>query len=316
MTGADLPEPIRPKFTEAEQEERILRLFKTLYLFIAFYSVLHKVLIPYGLSFTKLHPSPYTIVDYWFVHPVLLAYFFYKENGNSKIVSLLAGAAVTYGLLEVIEVLQGHYVGWLSFSRVLSSTPMALLSLFMLTRNFKNKNTQIAWAGALILLPFFYAKFLFPVSTGSMTEIARSEPTKEISRTLPVQESPLCGAMQLVLKSDMPNHTATNKLEVKECGIAPTFVLLDGKELTLSNHTDKSLNLHLGYYKNEKVVTGWNVLLPPGQSVKREVKMTEDSIAVIYSDSVAEVGITAISTEPLKSNWILTRKPLTINKSP
>ncbi len=316
MNGIDLPEPVRPTLTDAEKEERALRLFTTLFLFISAYSFLHKVLIPFCLSFTKLHPSPYTVVDPWFIHPVLLALLFKKEKGNSNIVSLLAGAAVTYGILEFIEVLQGHYIGWLSFSRLLSSTPMALLSLFMMTRQSVKRNALLGWTGALIILPFYYGKILFPAASAIVENLKPKTVVTEAPRSLPTQEIAVCGAKTLSLTKNTTQFHTSDFIEVKECGITPSFILLKGTELQLRNSGKVPLNLHLGYFKNGKISTGWNVLLPPQQAVRREVKIPENSVAVIYSDSVTEAGITAITQHPPTSNWEIVRTPLTIREIP
>lgn len=304
----DLPEPVRQIDTPQEREKKQYHLSLALFFFVSLYSFLHKIIVPFALSFTSLYPGPYTKLDAFFILPVALTWFLAYRPQHTKVISFLAGMTMVYGLLEIIEVSQGHYVGWLSFSRLLSSVPAAFLSLFFLiTGNFKSSSAHVSLGVfSLILVHYFGGVFLDlrPITPQQISTIVAPPSRARI-------ENVSCGAMEVSLKKT-DSLTVFSEITIEACGFSPSTFRLQGSKVHLRNRSGKAVNVHLTYYKKNKMSTGWNVLLPDNGEVVKEVVLNKEEAAMLYSDSVASSGIVAVVQEPIEKEMYFSRSPVKI----
>ena len=147
----ELPEPVRPPMTADIARARQWRALQTgLFVAIA-YALVHKVLVPLLLKLTPLAGGPYARVDGWAVLPLLLALFLTDARRMRPGASILAGMAVVYGAYEIFELTQGRLVGWLAFSRLLSSIPIAAGCILLLSSRCLPARPLWAWTGAFTL---------------------------------------------------------------------------------------------------------------------------------------------------------------------
>lgn len=155
----DLPEPRRVVTTPADKPRRQWNLVLAFLWLTALYAGLHKGLVPFVLGFTALSGSPYAQLSPWFLHPLLLAVLASRAQKLSATTSLLSGAGITHGALEVLAVVQGQAVGWLVFSRLLAAVPFAIVCIALLTGPFPGRDSRAAWMGAAIVGVFPLAAY-------------------------------------------------------------------------------------------------------------------------------------------------------------
>ncbi len=314
MNDADLPEPQRPILNWKERKKRETHLFATFLIFIASYAFLHKFIVPFCLSFTALRSTPYAQIDLWFIHAALIAYLFHKQKTNSFWISFLAGGAIVYGILEMKEVFEGRYVGWLSFSRLLSSIPLALSCIFLMTRKGRDRSHRAAWAGVFFLTTFYYGKVLFPVSSRD-TSTVKLQGDNTIARGLPENENLPCGALQLKINKASFKLKASKNISLEKCGLSPSVLFLEGSEFTLENKTQEPANFHLAFNRSGRITTSWNVLVPAFQSITKTVSIPQEGVAILYSDTNPASGLSVILTKTPSHNLFISRKPLSLEKT-
>lgn len=152
----DLPEPARPEYSVHERSRRRWQLWVTFFLFFAFYSVLHKLLIPLGLKFTSLADSPYAKIDYKFIYAIVLWASLRRANGPTPWVAGLLGAGVVYAIFECYAVYSGYLVGWSAVSKLLSSVPIAIGCGIQLSHQSFKMFHRFAWVGAVAASLFLW----------------------------------------------------------------------------------------------------------------------------------------------------------------
>ncbi|MCB0405194.1 MAG: hypothetical protein KDD51_10445 [Bdellovibrionales bacterium] len=312
MAEKDLPEPQHRQYSADERRLRKQNLLITLLGFCTAYAQLHKLIIPLFLKLTPLHTSPYSRVDFWFLHSLVLFYLLKRTRKLHALGSLLAGIGILYGLFEVYEVFLGRLAGWLAFSRLLSSVPISFCCGLLMTLKDFDRRLAYAWAGvallAVALIPqekHYWALKAQPAATtphASGAEIAASV-FKE------------CGATEVHLDNEtaafLKTHATTVSIELRPCGFYPSILHLP-KNLQLSNPTDQALNIHYLAYKNGKQSASWNFVLKPHQTVQKDLAPAE--AAIVYSDSLPKAGLSALVERPAQGLWNWTRTPIAVRR--
>jgi hypothetical protein len=304
----DLSEPIHRELSQEECLERQWRLFVVFTQFVTIYACVHKIFIPLALSFSSLKHTPYAEMQVSVLLPIILTLVTSKSKFNNAWLSLICGMCIVFGLNEILSTVSGRNTGWFAFSRLLSSTPMAVACGFALSKSKFNPNYKVAWLGAgvfSVLLVINDSRLQKPPTTSPTTDSAAVG-----MRLIPANENIDCGAQSLQLPPRQNPGSATN-LSIQSCGLNPSVFLLGSAPLEIENTTGEAINLHLIIFEHNKKKTGWNTLLRPHE--KRTVAKFElgpNTVGLLYSDSKPEIGITAIRSKELAYTWFLKRKPI------
>jgi hypothetical protein len=145
MTPVDLPEPRR--LSRAPRDPvRSLELCLAFLWLVALYAFVHKLAIPVFLRFAAGRSVG---IDPWFIHPWLLLSGIKRAGALSPATSFLAGAGIAQGVFEAIAAFNGVYRGWAVFSHLLSSIPISVVCVALLTGPLAGKSAPLAWIGAL-----------------------------------------------------------------------------------------------------------------------------------------------------------------------
>lgn len=310
MSQSDLPEPKVVILSAEEQNARHWYLISTFVTFVAGYSVIHKLLIPFFLKFTQVTKTPYSQVDPYFIHAVLLAYLLTKERRNTKLVSLLCGFGVIYGITEIAHTAQGLYEGWLAVSRLLSAVPLAIASGYVMSQPSAERSFSMAWFGALVGIGSFFA----PVLTTTKKETSPEVGTQLESRKL-VGVNQECGNSQLNLDLSL-DYPETSEIVIKpDCGLKPAIIRSKDETLTVSNQTQTPINIHLMVFERDKQSSRWNMMVPPGTSLKTP-KLPKGGLEVgfLYSDNTPVAGVVGLVfiKEKVAKRFYISRSPLRI----
>lgn len=307
---SDLPEPKRREFNAEEKRRRQWKLLVTFLTFVAGYATLHKLFIPFALSFTSLKGTPYAQIDAWFCLPVLLAWMLQRGEGNDSKISLLAGAAIVYGVFEVYEAAQGRYTGWLLFSRLLSAVPVSIGSAFLMSRRRLGGSLPAAWLGAVLLVGFL-----------GFSEWQRSHPpppepaASDSNRNLPLGEFASCGAQALTIPADA-TASLESKIEILDCGFSPSVLLLASHHVEMVNRTSKAVNLRFFLSEGGKPHSKWNILVPAQAKAAHDFTVPAGAAGLVISDSAPALGLVAILPPDRSQTWSFSRKPISIGVRP
>lgn len=311
----DLPEPLRTPGSPQEEAERRWKLLVFSFTVATAYAVLHKLLIPLGLKLTPLSTSPYAKIDWWFVQNIFFLALLRREQKLTSLLCWFAGMSIAYGAYEVYETAIGRNPGWLAFSRLLSSVPIAGICVAMMSQKTFGRRLISAWQGAiavLVVVSLIDVYYALPPVEKSPTAKA------PIASRDAIPSSRDCGAQTLSL---FPEEFASLPTEIEivadSCGFRPARLKKTGPDLWLSNQCEEPVNFHLVAKERGRLRTLWNMLVPAHQRLKAPpITMSEGSVAMIYSDNHPISGVVAIVMGSLEERWSLTRSPLTMQRVP
>ncbi len=156
LAVTDLPEPRKRQPTAVSSRESRWEITKTFLVVLFFYVLLHKALIPLVLKTTRLRTSPYAKLDFWFLHPFLLWLSMRKVKVMTNASSFLAGGGIAFAGYELMATLQGRHTGWLTFSHLLTSVPVGILCILLLSTTGNQAKASAAWLGAAGALTFLF----------------------------------------------------------------------------------------------------------------------------------------------------------------
>lgn len=301
----DLKEPRRAAETPAARHIRQQKLIATVSMFLMAYSLLHKLVIPTFLQFTLLKNSPYAVIDLWFLHSVAFTFFLTEWGKEHPLTSFFAGAGIFYGAYEIYSVYVGHYTGWLAFSRILSSLPIAAVAIVAMVRS-PRQNQAMGWLGAVMVAWLVGLQWLRTnaVSENSIQPLA----TQTISAPFNLH----CGASELYLAADKLEPLDT--VSISSCGLSPSTGLLQSSSLTVRNQLDQAINLHLVIATRNGNRSLWNKVIPAHATVSTPPSpLGEEGIGMLYSDSLPWVGIVGLKGAS-SGNWKLNRNPISLER--
>lgn len=311
MNTVDLPEPTRPNFSEEEKLNRHWDLLVVFLTGVAGYAVLHKLVIPVTLSFTALKGTPYAQVDWWFIHPVVLAYFLQTCRRNNGDISFLAGMAIVYGVYEIYEATQGRHIGWLAFSRLLSAVPLAIGSGYLMAQSRLGGNAPAAWFGALLLLIIFSTREIEILHRVAVPTLSKAQ--TEVPRQMPAGEYQGCGVQELIVPAG-GRVVSGASIKIVDCGFSPVILALQNGSLEVSNLRGQASNLRLFIHEKGRTQTKWNILIPAHSKVSRQTILGPDAVGMLISDSFPQSGIVAIVPAKTSADWAFKRKPISIEE--
>jgi hypothetical protein len=302
----DLPDPPPTQYrSPEEQREHRWKMAWALFTFSLIYSLIHKIFVPLFLSRFPVLVKEYTELDFWFVPALMLwiGVLWHKKLGVWG--SFWAGATLAYMGLEAFQILSSNYVGWLLWSRALSSVPVGLMAIYLMT--FTEKNRILSWSGlgALLLVPVFlwthtqkpefhhedpqsYAEDRERVWLNAQTSCGLSVYSVAWGNTVPL------------LVSRFDNQKKQNLLELQECGFAPQVLVLDQEPLELRRDVDLRMNGHLLFFsKDFKKSRNWNQILAQEKQVKipQSLFQQHEVLALFYSDMRPDLGIVVLLSQ-------------------
>ena len=119
-----------------------------------------------------------------------------------------------------------------------------------------------------------------------------------------------CGAQTLEILAGGTSPEPQG-LTIKSCGLTPSLYHWKPEPLEIENQTNDAMNVHLMYFENGKKRTGWNTVIRAHEKrVLAPIELNPEAVAILYSDSKPEAGMTAFFNYPAKHSWVMTRKPL------
>lgn len=298
----DLPDPSPRSY--ASSEERLRHRWKmgfALFCAAVAYSIVHKLIVPLFLSRTKVLVSQYAEVDFGFVPAVLLLVWVWHQNRIAKLGSAFAGFLIVYAAWELKNILQGHYVGWLAMSHFLSSIPVGLGALYLMTFSGRGRSLWTAWIAAgmtlavLLVLPEYFGT---PVPQGSLASQTRSE--ERLVELKPAS----CGQGAFeVSTANIAGSISHAELVVASCGFSPQVLWADRDSATLRSELAQMLNVHVTYYSQEgKKLRHINRILPSHRSLNLEsiAPRADEAMGLIFSDSSRSGGVVLLLSPRFK----------------
>lgn len=320
LSHDDLPTPESPKFDEAQRRDRKWRLFRGTTVFLVIYASIHKFFVPVFLKFTPVLRREYAEIDYWFVPGWIFLWLILRARKIGHQVSIFAGVLVAHGILDVISVSQGHAVGWLAISHLLSSVPLAILSVALLGQFGSSKQVISAWAVAIPLLAAgIHFNFVrqAPIQETSKIQAPRvsSEMLKDISEK---QSGGLlydkCANRSMIVRhQEVRNIPSVDRINISACGISPSLRSWHGQPIEVNNELGKSINVHVLVRSDKAERRNLNVLVGPHATVKvKNFHLTSKEAAFVYSDAFEEMGGSAILPSDGELSWVFSRLPLKI----
>ena len=313
MRNFDLPEPIRAPESEEMRRSRHRLTWIAFCYFFTGYTLLHKLLIPLVLSFTNLHGSPYAAIDFWFLQPLWMSYIVYRRQWGWAL-ALNAGLATMFAVYQLYELFDGQLVGWLAFSKILSSIPMAIVSIIFLRSQPLTKWLRPAVVGAGFTLVWAVAQQTPPVEPPkpSPLRVETPQPPPELNS---VSSDSECGRQEVhILPEQHRTITIPSQVEVRNCGFVPSVIVIQEGTLHLINHSNYPVNFHyLESRSNGAARPAWNFMIPPNtQRTSPKIQLNPDQAGLIYSDAQTLAGIVAIVPPTRKLPWQFKRRPLAI----
>lgn len=305
----DLPEPSRKTLSPEERVHRQWRLLVVFTHFVTFYACIHKLFIPLGLKVTSLNQTPYAHIQFSVLIPLILSFSMFYSSKSTKWISFLCGVGIVFGIDELYQVLVSRHQGWFAFSRLLSSIPFALACGFAMSRKAFGRDLLEGWKGALIFLGIIFIRE-WQISKVDANLLLNSH-NSSANATESFQNLD-CGAMELTVHSSSRVSVETSA-SIENCGLQPS--ILKGQKLTLKNNRSEAINLHLLYFTAGQKKIGWNLLVPPLQSIQSpKVQLEKETVGLLYSDSHPSMGIIALVPENLEGEWYFSRKPISVLK--
>lgn len=324
INRSDLPEISLAIHSNSEQQSRRSKLLRNSCFFLIVYSCVHKLIIPVILKILGTSRPEYSEIDFWFVPMIVLFFSLFFSKEGSYLTRAIMGALIAHALREVYFVSQGIHSGWMTFSHLLSSIPIAGLSIFYLERFYSSRKLVVPWVVALLVLvlPIFLdniAKDIFNEKLRmSMEEsvLASGEPSqKNTASAKPVEKN--CGNAELFMTD--ADHVSKGsdffEVQITECGLAPAYILLSENTIRFRNLLLKPVNLHLLIKTASGERRNQNFLLPPDGTKQIEIMIGADGeAAMVYSDAFPELGLVAVLVNQFKGSWSFSRLPLKMER--
>jgi hypothetical protein len=300
MRDVDLKEPAPRSSTDPHLKWKAL---KALLFFAVAYSFIHKAAVPIFLKFTTLTRPEYAQLDLWVVPQVLLVLSLWSASQLKVRDSFLAGALVIHAVMEGFFAFSGHSVGWLQFSHLLSSWPVAGVCIAMLSWSASGRSLSRAWAGAAS------AAGLSVVLMGFDTEV-KQVPISQMSRVLPDDGSAAwsterCGSHEVyadLSASDVA--TRAERIEVMDCGFVPTRFWSEEDSVSVRNRLSRAINLHIVIRDASGSKRNLNHLLTAGAEHRFDLKgLRQDSAVVLFSDQLPDLGVSVVYRPGAQGRW-------------
>lgn len=146
----DLPEPTPLIITPERRRRRQWEVIRSFLVLTVLYVLVHKALVPLVLKLSALKQSPYAKMDLWLLHPVALWFSLRGREHLDAVSSFFAGGGIAYAAIEVFHIVQGGYPGWLAISHMLTSVPVGLVCIALITTRDSEVNIKTAWTGVVV----------------------------------------------------------------------------------------------------------------------------------------------------------------------
>lgn|GEM_PF-1447984 len=309
----DLPDPVPLPQGDEAREARRWRLVTSFVFFAVAYSQLHKWMIPLALRATPLAASPYARTDPTFWLGLALALERWLRPARlTRIGCLLGGMLVGDAVVQTALVIDGRFVGWLVFSHLLASIPLALAAIALLSMPKRGGVPGIAWVGALVGAALSASLELIHETPTTSTPKSHSAQT-----TAPLVPNALCGAMQLHWNAGESGQS--DPILASDCGFHPARVQLgvDGR-IRLRNERLHVVNLRASIIGPSGLRRSWNLpVLPGAEMLAPPLSLHADEAAVIVSDVNPELGLVlALPPNAVPAEWSVQRQPWSWSRSP
>jgi hypothetical protein len=298
----DLPDPSPRVY--ASTEEHLRHRWKmgfALFCAAVAYSTVHKLFVPLVLSRTNVLVSQYAQIDYGFIPAWILLVWLWRRNTLERVGSALSGLLIVYAAWEAKNILQGHYVGWLVLSHFLSSIPVGLGALYLMTFSGRGRILWAAWVSAGFTLAVLLAVPEQFETSAPMGTIASQHHADE--RLLELKPAS-CGVGAFeVLSSNILGTLSGGEIGVSACGFSPQALWADADTATLRSQLTQMLNVHVTFYTEKgKKLRHINRILPSGQALSLEsiAPRDDEAMGLIFSDSSRSGGVVLLLSPRLK----------------
>jgi len=316
MNDFDLEDP-KPKtnIDSVTREQRHWHLALSLAAFGVVYSFLHKVIIPLILGVLGTSRADYAALDWNIVYFVAFGLWLHKKQCLHVAGSIFTGLILSHALIESIDiVLNPQGKDWLSFSKVLSSWPMAITGVWMLGMKQRLAKTPHFALGLLVgLVALGSLQFFNPMFYQKQNPSLESTPFSQTDHSVLTpsnNELDACGSMRIFLDSSIGKLSSSELVRFSECGLSPSvFKLKSSQTLQIHNDTSSPRSAHLIIFSQNKRRNGWNILLQKNSSKEMPLLLKENEIGILVSDSWPEAGLAIFFNEVPQNNWHIQRQP-------
>ena len=140
----DLEDPVpKPRLKPQEIAHHRWHIALSIFAASMIYTVLHKTVIPMTLTVLGTSKKEYATISFQTMWVVALGYCLHRDHRIGKRVHFLIGAVLALCLKEVLLAVFQTPKGWLFFSHLLASVPLAVASLFLLPFAKKISTAQL-----------------------------------------------------------------------------------------------------------------------------------------------------------------------------
>ena len=308
MVDVDLKEP-PPRSTKDPHLK--WKALKALLFFAVAYSFIHKAAVPLFLKFTTLTRPEYAQLDFWVIPQLILVASLWSSNRLKVWDSFLAGALVIHAVMEAFFAFTGRSVGWLQFSHLLSSWPVAGVCIAMLSSSQSGRSQSRAWAGALSATLLIVVLMGFendPSDKGARDLVAKPTEASQPALTSPVWNQQVCGQQDIYVDfSQIRSVAPADRIEVMDCGFYPARFIVAEPFVTVVNQLDRAINLHLVIRDVSGSKRNLNHLLTAGSEHRFELKnLRADSAVVLFSDQLPQLGASVLYHRGAQGRWLAT----------
>jgi hypothetical protein len=297
------PEFQNPRDTSPEGlRKHAGKLIRVSSMVIAFYSLLHKLFIPLFLKVTTVTQSPYKEIDPAWVVPVFFVSVMFSPSQMKRLLMPLScGMAVGLGFFEIYRYFQGENVGWLVFSRLLSSGPMAFIGLIVFVRKVNLKTLFGFWTGVSMTL--FGAFYIESSHSNQVLKWSNHNKRPQNLELIPLRDSTSCGQMAFAWDTRQ-TPSGEQVIHSRTCGFYPAVIAKDmsQQELVFSNELDQILNIHLWIYFERGQKRKSKNFVIPAKTSNRVLKwegFKDAEFILVVSDNQKNLGLSLVVTQKI-----------------
>ncbi len=248
-----VPEPIRAPATKEEKKRHRFYLAFSLNIFVLLYHLLHKLIMPLGIS--VMSGKPLQFLDWWWIYHVVLLVMLKRRKWDDAWMFAL----IFFGWGGVVIQLIASFTEYNWHRESLWVTAGSTIGVLIFLASLMDRRQKIAGR--------FYTSIVGGLLLGSLTqwtlygfafkapqEIASSRP-QELSKKYydTLTDANRCGTMHFSLpiregNAVLPPLEAIHDIRIAECGFQKSLAYwVNGAGIDVRNDTDSYLNVKLFY---------------------------------------------------------------------
>jgi len=185
-------------------------------------------------------------------------------------------------------------------SHLLSSVPVGLTALIMLSFPDSKRNLYSAWMGALVGAVIF-------ASSGQRRPHSQNLPTsvsQAPAEAVAELQADACGQESFRFRAASVRALASlTSLDLSDCGFAPQALWSDSEVLQLKSHLGRTVNVHIVFFSNDfRPLRHVNKILKPQAEVSLDFGglRSGEAAGLLFSDASFAKGAVVLLSRSMK----------------